>query len=353
MLDSVPFPGLACFMEELRPDRIMDIGGACFSSKVLLSAVGLGLFTELGGQQMTAAAIAERFGLVERPARDFLDTLVSLDLLARDGDGPDARYRNTPETALFLDEASPRYQGGLLKIWDERNYRYWADLTEALRTGHPQSEIKHTGKPFFETLYAVPERLEAFLAAMDASSRRNFEALAARFPFDRYSTLCDIGGADALLSRIVAAAHPHLECLSIDLPKVTEIARRKIAEDGLEERVRADAGDFLNDPLPAADVITMGMILHDWNLERKQQLIAKAYDALPEGGAFIVVESLIDDARRSNTFGLTMSLNMLIEFGDGFDYTAADFRGWCAAAGFRSFDVLPLDAASSAAIAYK
>ncbi|WP_407666211.1 methyltransferase [Mycobacterium pinniadriaticum] len=331
----------------------MQIGSGYSAAKVLLSAVGLGLFTELARGPLTATAISERFGLVERPARDFLDALVSLELLDRDGDGPEARYRNTAETGQFLDENSPSYLGGLLKIWDQRNYRFWGDLTEALQTGQAQSEIKHTGRPFFETLYADPHRLEAFVAAMDSSSRTNFELLAQRFPFDRYRSVCDVGGADALLTRIVAARHPHLACVSLDLPAVTEIAARRIAEDGLGDRVRAAAGDFLADRLPPADVVTMGMILHDWNLERKQELIAKAYQALPPGGAFIVVESLIDDARRENTFGLMMSLNMLIEFGDAFDYTAADFRQWCSAAGFRSFDVLPLDGASSAAVAYK
>jgi len=340
-------------MEQPRFDRIMQIGSGYSASKVLLSAVGLGLFTQLAGQPMTAAEIAERFGLVPRPARDFLDALVSLQLLDRDGDGPGARYVNTAETGHFLDENSPAYLGGLLKIWDQRNYRFWADLTEALRTGQAQSEIKHTGTPFFETLYSDPSRLESFMSAMDSSSRLNFELLADRFPFDRYRSMCDIGGADGLLSRIVAAKHPHLRAVSWDLPAVTEIAAGKIDAAGLSGRVRAVAGDFLTDPLPSAEVITMGMILHDWDLERKQLLVAKAYQALPEGGAFIVVESLIDDARRENTFGLMMSLNMLIEFGDAFDYTAADFRDWCAAAGFRSFEVIPLDGPSSAAVAYK
>ena len=339
--------------EELRPDRIMAIGGGYFASKVLLSAVGMGLHTELGDKAMTAQEIAARLGLVARPARDFLDTLVSIDLLARDGDGADARYRNTPETRHFLDKASSAYQGGLLAIWEDRNYRFWADLTEALRTGEAQSEVKHSGRPFFETLYADPGRLETFMAAMDSSSRRNFEQFAERFPFHRYKRLCDVGGADALLSRIVAAAHPHLNCVSFDLPAVTEIAARRIADAGLAERVRALEGNFLADELPTADVITMGMILHDWNLDVKRTLIAKAYDALPAGGAFVVIESLIDDARRQNTFGLTMSLNMLIEFGDAFDYTAADFREWCGAAGFGSFDVITLYGGSSAAIAYK
>ena len=62
---------------------------------------------------------------------------------------------------------------------------------------------------------------------------------------------------------------------------------------------------------------------------RRSISIRAAYDALPEGGAFIAVENIIDDARRENAFGLLMSLNMLIEFGDAFDYTGSDFAGWC------------------------
>lgn len=340
-------------MSELRPDRIMAIGAGYSAAKVLLSAVGLRLFTELGSTALTASEIAERLGLIPRPARDFLDALVSLDLLGRDGDGLDARYRNTEETAYFLDESSPAYHGGLLNIWDQRNYRFWADLTEALKTGQAQSEIKQSGRPFFETLYADPARLESFMGAMESSSRRNFAILAEVFPFDRYHRLCDVGGADALLSRIVAPAHPHLQCTSFDLPLVTEIARRRVEEARLSDRIGTVAGNFLTDPLPQADVMTMGMILHDWNLEQKQALIAKAYAALPRGGAFIVIESLIDDARRTNTFGLMMSLNMLIEFGDAFDYSAADFQGWCRDAGFRSFETFALDTGSAAAVAYK
>lgn len=195
--------------------------------------------------------------------------------------------------------------------------------------------------------------LELVFAGLVGGIVWNLLTCAKRFPFERYRRLCDVGCADGLLSRIVAAAHPHLQCVSFDLPAVTEIARRKLTAEGLGERVQACAGDFLADPLPAADVITMGQILHDWNLDRKQQLVAKAYEALSKEGAFIVIETLIDDARRENTTGLMMSLNMLIEFGDAFDYSAADFRGWCGEAGFRSFEVIPLAGGSSAAVAYK
>jgi hypothetical protein len=97
----------------------------------------------------------------------------------------------------------------------------------------------------------------------------------------------------------------------------------------------------------------MGLILHDWNLDRKMHLIRSAYEALPEGGAFIVIENLIDDARRENAFGLMMSLNMLIELGDAFDYTGADFAGWCREVGFQEVEILPLAGPASAGVAYK
>ena len=183
--------------------------------------------------------------------------------------------------------------------------------------------------------------------------RPQLEAFAAKFDFSKFKTLCDVGGATGQLSIILANRHPHLKCTTFDLPAVEPIAKRTIEAAGLSDRVEAVGGDFFGEPLPRADVITMGMILHDWNLERKKQLVEAAYDALPQGGAYIVIENIIDDARRENAFGLLMSLNMLIEFGDAFDFTGADFAAWCKEAGFREVDVLPLAGPTSAGIAYK
>src|SRR5207253_7194750 len=126
-------------------------------------------------------------------------------------------------------------------------------------------------------------------------------------------------GATGLLSMEVARRHPHVRCTSFDLPAVEPVAKKAIAAAGLADRVKTASGDFFKDPLPKADLITMGMILHDWNLEKKMHLIRAAYDALPPGGAPVAIEALIDDGRRENVFGLLMSLNMLIEFGDAFD----------------------------------
>jgi hypothetical protein len=338
---------------QLDPSKILQVGLGFWASKTLLSAVELELFTHIGDESMSGEEIGDQLGLHQRAIYDFLDTLVALGFLERDGDGTEGRYRNTAETAAFLDKRSPTYVGGILEMSNARLYRFWGDLTEALRTGKPQNEIKHTGRPMFEELYSDPARLEQFMKAMQGISLGNFHALADKFAFGKYQTVCDVGGATGQLCAILATHHPHLECTSYDLPVVAPIAQEAIAAAGLSDRVAVASGDFFADPLPQADVITMGMILHDWNLDRKMDLIRSAYEALPEGGALIVIENLIDDARRENAFGLMMSLNMLIEFGDAFDFTGADFAGWCREVGFQEVEIVPLTGPASAGIAYK
>ncbi|HVF30167.1 MAG TPA: methyltransferase [Pyrinomonadaceae bacterium] len=337
----------------LTPARIMEVGMGFWPSRVLLSAVKLGVFTNLGQGPKSGAELRDSLGLHPRSTPDFFDTLVALRFLDRDGDGENGRYSNTAETAMFLDRNSPAFMGGFLEMAHDRLYPFWGDLHEALRTGKAQNETKHGGAGVFEELYKQPERLEQFMDAMAGISVGNFMAFADKFDFSKYKTLTDVGGATGLLSMCVARRNPHMTCLTTDLPAATDIAEKKIAEAGLSDRVKAAPIDFFTDEIPPADIVTMGMILHDWNLEKKMMLIRKAYDALPDGGAFVVVETIIDDARRENAFALMMSLNMLIEFGEAFDYTGADFDGWCKEVGFKRTEVIHLAGPSSAAVAYK
>jgi hypothetical protein len=335
------------------PAPILQTAFAFWNAKVLLTAVEMNLFTALGDRSCTGSELGTKLALHPRAIPDFFDALVAMKFLERDGDGPDACYRNTAEGAAYLDATSPRYIGGILTMLNQRLFKYWHDLPEALRTGRPQNEVKYGEKGIFEALYKDPVPLEVFLNAMTGLSRLNFEAFAAKVDLSRFKTLCDIGGATGLLCIEVAKKNPHLRCVSWDLPVVEPIARKTITAAGLSHCVRTASGNFFTDPLPHADVMTMGMILHDWNLDRKMHLIRAAYDALPGGGAFMVIENLIDDARRENLFGLLMSLNMLIEFGDAFDYTPAEFRMWCTQVGFQNFETIHLTGPCSVAIAYK
>jgi hypothetical protein len=339
--------------DQLDPSRIIQTATAFWASKVLLTAVELDLFTTLGDSAMTASQLGRQLGLHPRGTYDFFDALVALKFLEREKDGPEGLYRNTPETDAFLNKGSSTYIGGLPEMLNARLFGFWNDLGTALRTGQPQTEVKHHGKPVFEELYASEAKLGEFLAAMTGLQAANFRQLAEKFDFSRYKTVSDIGGALGLLSRIVGERHTRLTFNTFDLPPVAPHAQKHINAAGMSDRIRVVSGDFFKDDLPKADVVTMGNILHDWNLEKKKILIKKAYEALPADGAFIAIENVIDDARRENAFGLLMSLNMLIEFGDAFDYTGADFRSWCHEAGFKRFEFISLAGPSSAAVAYK
>lgn len=313
------------------PDRIMEVGLGFWSSKALLSAIEIGLFTELAKQPGDLANLRSRLGLHPRSASDFLDALVALGFLQRKA----GIYQNTPDTDMFLDKSKPSYVGGLLEMANHRLYPFWNHLTEALRTGEKQNEAKHGGDDFFGALYADPERLKGFLHAMSGLSRGANACISQRFPWAKYQSFVDVGTAQGDLAVQIAKASPHLSGIGFDLDKAEPLFTEYVAENDLSSRLRFIAGDFFKDALPKADVILMGHILHDWGLEQKQTLIRKAYEALPLGGALVVYEAIIDDERRQNAFGLLMSLNMLIETAAGFDYTGADCCTWMKEAEFR------------------
>jgi len=327
----------------------MQIGLGFWASKTLLSAVPMSLFTELARGPEDLETLRGRLGLHPRAAHDFLDALVALGLLERSG----GRYSNTPATDLFLDKHKPSYIGGLLEMANLRLYGFWGHLTEAVRTGKPQNEVRSGGLPLFETLYADPARLRQFLSAMSGISRGAALAIAAKFPWKNYATFVDVGAAQGDTASQIALANPHLSGAGFDLPEVGPIFEEYVEGLGLSGRVRFAPGSFFNDPLPPADVVIMGHILHDWDLDTKKMLVAKAYDAVPSGGAFVVYESIIDDDRSVNAVGLLASLNMLIETPGGFDYTGADCQGWMRAAGFRETRVEHLAGPDSMVIGIK
>jgi hypothetical protein len=335
--------------EDFHPTRILGLATAFWMSKVLLSAVQLDLFTRLGRGPLTAGEIEDVVGLHPRASRDFLDALVSLDLLSRDGDG---RYGNTPETGALLDGNRSTCIGGFVEMCDQRLYPFWGNLTPALRSGRAQNE-SNGNDDFFSSIYAEPARLRMFLQAMTGITRGTASVLARKFPWERYRSFADIGCAQGSLGVELAAVHPHLVGVGFDLPLVAPVFEEYVASQGLAGRLRFCAGDFHEDDLPEADVLVMGHILHDWNLDQKKSLLEKAYTALPPGGSLIVFEALIDDERRTNTHGLLMSLNMLLETPGGFDYTGSDCRAWMKEAGFAETRVEALDGPDSMVVGVK
>ncbi|MBV8833890.1 MAG: methyltransferase [Acidobacteriaceae bacterium] len=312
------------------PEHILQIGLGFWASKVLLSAVEMRLFTELAHGPENFEALSGRLGLHPRSARDFLDALVALGFLQR----TDSAYSNTPATDFFLDRRKPSYVGGFLEMANHRLYSDWGKLTEGLRSGKAQGGLADGD---FASLYATmdPARLREIVSGFSGIGRPTARAISTKFPWAQYRTFVDVGTAQGDTAAQIALAHAHLTGAGFDLPEVAPVFEDYAASLGLSSRLKFVPGSFFDDSLPSADVVVMGHILHDWNLDVKRMLIRKAYEAIPAGGAFIVFEAIIDDDRSKNAFGLMMSLNMLIQTSGGFDFTGADCQGWMKDAGFR------------------
>ncbi len=316
--------------KEPSPDRIVQLQWQFMASKTFLSAVELSVFTELAKGPLHSDTLRQRLGLHPRSACDFFDTLVTLGVLERQGE----RYSNTADSDFYLDRAKPTYAGGFAEMANARLYGFFGSLTEGLRTGEPQNEIKKD-ENLYEALYNDPQRLRSFLAAMTGLNLPASKAMAERFPWREYQTFVDIGTAQGGLPVQVALANSHLVGGGFDLPPVGPIFEEYVASFDLQNRLRFCPGDFSRDLLPSADVLVISHVLIDHSLQEKRALVRKAYDALPKSGALIVCELLIDEERRKNLYGLLASLIMLIETQGGSNFTSAQCTGWMHQAGFR------------------
>jgi hypothetical protein len=320
-------------MSGAHPNRIWKLGYSYREAKALLSAVELGVFTALAEGPLDLNTLTNRIRIDQRGARDFFDALVALNLLDRDDGG---RYACTPEAALYLDRHKPTYLGGELEF-NVQLYARWNLLTRALKTGKPQNAAAVKGN--YQALYADPEALGVLARGMSAATLPAAIAIAGKVSWSKYQTIIDIGSAQGCLPVQLARVHAHLTGGGFDLPPMKSVFDKYVEEHGLSARLRFYPGDFFQDQLPSADVLVMGRVLHNWNLGTKKMLLKKAYDALPTGGALIVYERLIDDARRINATGLLDSLNMLVVTEGGFGFTGADCIGWMCATGFRDIRV--------------
>ena len=310
--------------------KILEVGFSFWKAQALMAGVRLGLFSELAaGGALTAAQLRSRLAVHGRGLPDLLDALVALQLLEKTGD----LYATAPDARRYLDPSQPTYVGELLEFAAARLYPLWASLAEALVTGWPQNEAGREGD-YYANLCADRERHAKFLRAMDGISLRAAENIAERFPWKEYRTFVDVGGGRGALAVRVATRHPHLTGGSFDLPAVGPHFDDYVRDSGLAGRLRFTAGDFFLDPLPRADVLLMGHVLHNWSPEQKRLLLRKAYDALPRGGRLIVYEWFVGEGRTADLLGRLMSLNMLLSTRGGGASSAAECRERMREAGF-------------------
>ncbi|WP_433170044.1 methyltransferase [Actinoallomurus sp. CA-150999] len=315
----------------MEPSEAVAIGrlsNAFAQAKLLHSAVELGVFELLANGPAGEVEIRQRLGLHPRLSRDFLDALVALELLTRSGEG----YANAPQAAAFLVPGGAYYLGDLCRTAAARHYAMWGRLSEALRDGEPKAD-RVGGPDAFKKVYQDPEAARRFLAHMDSAHALVGPQLAAALDWTRHGSFVDVGGARGNLAAQLAQAHPHLNGAVFELPQVEPVFDEHMARLGTADRVRFHGGDFFADPLPAADVVILGHVLHDWPADQARVLVERAHDAVTPGGLLLVYDQMLDPVR-PDLPSLLGSLNVALTTG-GSEYTVADCREWAEKAGFR------------------
>jgi SAM-dependent methyltransferase len=305
---------------------IMAMARSFYPSQLLLTAVRLEVFTALADGPKTEQALRERVNLHPRGSRDFFDALVSQGLLVRDGE----LYANGSTAQQHLDRNKPEsYLGGFLAL-SGQIYPLWANLAESLRTGKPQVNEDH----IFEIYQGPIEQQREFFATMATVTRMSAPELAKVLDWSHHMSFVDVGGSTGTLSAELVKAHPHLKATCLDLPLLERHFDETVAELGVADKVAFRAADFFTEPLPEADVVILSHILHDWDVEQRKELLRKAFAAVNPGGAVLVLDTMIDDERKSRGHALLFSLDMLLFSPGGSEYTFGELTGWLAEAGF-------------------
>jgi SAM-dependent methyltransferase len=216
-------------------------------------------------------------------------------------------------------------------------YRCWAEALEAFRTGEPVFERVY-GSAFFKYLTEHPDRGAVFDQAMAEKTRERLAALAG-YDWSWVERVADIGGGNGTALATVLRSAPHLQGVLFDLPSVVQPAGSVLEATGVRERCEIVGGDFFNDPLPSADVLILSQILHDWDDERADAILANCRRAVPIGGRLLLVEGVIQDGSEPDFLKL-LDLHMLVMLG-GKERTESEWRALLTAAGFRLARVMP------------
>jgi hypothetical protein len=332
------------------PENILQLGMGFWASRVILTAVECGVFTELAKGPLSTQELMLKLDWHPRAAQPALDFLVAVGLLRRDRSG---RYSNSRRANLFLDRDKPSYIGGLMELSSKRLYDLWSGLGDLLRTGLPAAEEETGDNEFFSIVYGDPTTLRDFLAGMTGISTGEATLIAARFPWKHFRTFVDIGAAQGALPVRVALTHPHLSGASYDLAPVQPIFEEYVASFGLSDRLRFIAGDMLENPLPTADVISFGHVLHGRSAELRRELIGKAYSAVPPGGAVLIYDAMLNPDNPNNYMSLLSSLNIMLESRDGFEADTTECADWLRAAGFGRVTTRHLIGPTSMVFGYK
>ena len=324
------------------PTVILDLLEAFRKSKVMFAAVELGVFDVLG-TEATLEDLVKRLDCDRVALMTLLDNCVCLGLLTK----REAAYVNTPVAATYLTQASPRRMTGYIHYSNRVMWKMWENLEDTVREGtHRWKQTFDFDGPIFSHFFKTEEAMNEFLMGMHGFGLITSPTIVNAFDLSRFRVIADLGGATGHLAIAACQRYSQLQGVVFDLPHALGLAKKMVSESHVADRLQVSGGDFFRDSLPKADLYALGRILHDWNDEHSQQLIQRAYDALPSGGGLLIAEKILWDDSTGPRWALLQSMNMLV-CTEGRERTLTEYGAMLAKAGFTRVEAVrtavPLD----------
>jgi acetylserotonin N-methyltransferase len=331
------------------PTLVLDLVEAFRSSKAMFAALTLGVFDRLAQGPAALDVLAGDLAVDSDALERLLNACVGLRLLDR----KDGQYANTATAAVFLCRNSPRQLTGYINYSNVVLWKLWAHLEDAVREGtHRWKQVFGTEGPIFAHLFRTEESKREFMLGLHGYGLMSSPAVVTAFDLSRFRRLVDLGGGTGHLALAACQRYPDLRAVVFDLPGVIPLAQEQIRASPVAERVEAVPGDFFTDPLPSADLIAVGRILHDWTEDKIQHLLRKIYDRLPAGGALLIAEKLLNEDKTGPPWAALQSVNMLLVT-EGKERSLEEYTTLLKAAGFGQVEGRRTDSPLDAVLATK
>jgi acetylserotonin N-methyltransferase len=316
------------------PAVVLDLIEAFRRSKTMFAAVKMGVFEFLERAPATAAEVARHISGDLDATERLLESCTGLKLLAKEG----PHFSNTPEASAYLCASSAHSMVGYINYSNDILMRLWLNFEDAIREGTNRwNQTYGSSGPLFDSFFPTEEAMRTFIMGMHGFGTLSSPAVAQAFDLSSFHHIADLGGATGHLTIAICERYPHLRGTVFDFAKVLNVAREQIALSSAADRITCQAGDFFTGDLPPADLYTLGRILHDWTPVKIDLLVSKIYQALPEGGALLIAEKLLDDDKTGPVPAQMQSLNMLI-CTEGKERSLPEYRELLTRAGFKSVE---------------
>lgn len=326
------------------PTLVLDQIDAFRRSKVMFTAVRLGVFDHLHEAPAGVGNLAPSLGVDAGALERLLDACVSLGFLTKQV----GLYANTPISDSYLCRSSAHSMTGYILYSDQVLFSLWGDLEGAIREGtHRWKRTFGVDGPIFNHFFRTPEAMRTFILGMHGFGMLSSPKVAGAFDLSGFARAADLGGASGHLMLAVCERYPNTRGVVFDLPQVLDVTREMLAGSPVGNRITLVAGDFFRDALPPADLYLLGRILHDWSEDKIEFLLGRIFEELPDGGGLLVAEKIVNADRSAPATALLQSLNMLV-CTEGRERTLEEYRELLIRAGFRKVEGrvtgAPLDA---------